>query len=184
RQRVGIAPAFFAPIDHAGGEGHRAGWKGEEIAVEVSRDRAEFVASAIARGEQNIIQNLRCQVSEPKIVTAGDGRARRAGAFAPVERVRDALEIGDVGRAVDGRVTPEAARDFPGPVGRQLAAQPEGALPGIGLLGEVARAGFGEAGLGQDQGLAGRIGRIAGWYREIAQRAGCRDLIRLAERIE
>ncbi|WP_255530783.1 hypothetical protein [Novosphingobium sp. NBM11] len=79
---------------------------------------------------------------------------------------------------------PKLPADFPGPVVRQLAAQPEGALPGIGLLEEVARAGFGEAALGQDQVLAGRIGRIAGWYREIAQRAGCRDLIRLAERIE
>src|SRR3546814_11613885 len=65
----------------------------------------------------------------------------------------------------------EAARDFPAPVIRQLAAQAKGALPGVGFLKELAGPRLGETPLDEDDVLPGRIGRVARRDRQIAQRA-------------
>src|SRR3546814_6160046 len=96
-----------------------------------------------------------------KIIGAGNRCAGRQAAFAGVERVGDALEIGDVGRPIYRSIATEAARDFPAPIIRQLAAQAKGALPGVGFLKELAGPRLGETPLDEDDVLPGGSGRVA-----------------------
>src|SRR3546814_15142153 len=138
RQRIGIAPALFLAIDDTRREGDGPRRQLEQIAVEISRDRRKLVAAAVARGEEDIVENLGRQIAEAKIIGAGNRCAGRQAAFAGVERVGDALEIGDVGRPIYRSIATEAARDFPAPIIPQLAAPAKGDLPGVGFLKEVA----------------------------------------------
>src|SRR3546814_9241780 len=95
-----------------------------------SSDLREFVAAAIARGKENIVECLRCQIAEAEIIGARDRRAGRKTAFAGIECIGDALEISDVGRAVDRGIAAERARDLPAPIVRQLATEAKGAQIG------------------------------------------------------
>src|SRR3546814_3074098 len=84
-QRIGVAPTLLLAIDDARGERHGSCRQFEEVAVEIGGDRREFVAAAIARGEENIVECLRCQIADAEIIGARDRRAGRKPAFAGIE---------------------------------------------------------------------------------------------------
>src|SRR3546814_18643792 len=97
------------------------------------------------------------QFTEAEIVGAGDRRTGREAALGRIERIRDALEIGDVGRTINRCVAAKGPRDFPAPVVRQFASQTESTLPVFSFLEALATAGLGTA------ALAEQPGRAPGW---------------------
>src|SRR6185437_83647 len=145
RQRIRLVRTFVLAVVEAGGEGHRAGRQGEQIAGQVGGEQAQLVLAAVAHHRLDPAQHVRGDrtgaTEDVQRYAARRGRTHRRIA----QRHVDVVDVVAAVVGLLGLVLAVHAVDVPVPAavsGLEVADQAGGEVRGVHLLFEYARAAF------------------------------------------